>query len=56
MHEKTPKSYEVNSDYGCSLSRKEKYKKVSQPLVISGKKVIVSFLKINVNRDVAISV
>ena len=29
---------------------------VSKPLVITGKKVIVSFLKMNMNRDVAISV
>ena len=31
MHEKTPKSYEIDSDDGCSPPRKKKYKKVKKP-------------------------
>ena len=31
MHEKTPKSFEIDSDDGCSPPRKKKYKKVKKP-------------------------
>ena len=31
MHEKTPKSYKIGSDDGCSPPRKKKYKKVKKP-------------------------
>ena len=65
MQEKSPKSYEIDSDDEYLSQNKKEIQKIKkkqrqlqsakQSLVISGKKVIVGFLKMNGKISVAIS-
>ena len=67
MQGKSPKSYETDSDdeylsqnkkeiQKTKKNRQRQLQSAKQSLVISGKKVIVGFLKMNVKKHVAISV